>query len=471
MADDLTAMLRWLYGLDSMNPDQPNMALHRLALLYIVLALGSLLNMEVAADDDACMAFYDLSQQCLVSGKFLINNSLTTVQTLSLMAKFAAYVEMRDVAWQIRGMATRIMLAMGLHRDGQSWNLSPKDLNDRRRTFWETYSTDVLISSNWDRPTGLHPDLFDTLLPEDYEQSNGFEKHRCALAMLAQEALQESLKIRSDYDKLRDVWHKVQAVESAIPYHLRNRAALRFMVSKYPTTADVETAAPPLSKDIRVVFQSHDLVDVASTLIVSMFRPYFVEAAQTPNPSHSPYAEAYLAVIERSNMLIANVKSLHGAFPLISTRHWFFWNHAFSGALTMATVCIGNPGSPFVEQALNALDYIIALYRTIQSTVAQKWGRRNLQWLLELRTRSREKTDAFQAGHPPAHISPASVSDETAERLLLVGWRERLVQIGHGEAPNAPIDLNAVTATDLEFGMPESDFVCLLFLVDISNDC
>lgn len=124
------------------------MACQLLALVCIVLALGLVLNMEVAVDDPACMGFYKLSRQCLVSGKFFVNNSRTTVQTLSLMDKFTAYAGMRDVAWQIRGMASRIILAMDLHRDGQSWSLSPKDLNNRRRTFWETYSTDVRISSN-----------------------------------------------------------------------------------------------------------------------------------------------------------------------------------------------------------------------------------------------------------------------------------------------------------------------------------
>lgn len=236
------------------------MALQLLALLYIVLALRSMLKMEAAADDPLCMNFYKLSQQCLVSGKFLVNNSLTTVQTLSLMAKFTAYAGLQDVEWQIRGMATRIMLAMGLHRDGQGWNLSVKDLNNRRRTFWDAYSTDVLISSNWDRPSGLHADLFDTQMPDDHNLGTGFERQRCRMSVLAQEALQESLKIMSNYKKLREIWHKILEVKSETPFHLRNRAALTLMASEYPTLAEVEANTPPPSKNLRLVFQSHDLI-------------------------------------------------------------------------------------------------------------------------------------------------------------------------------------------------------------------
>lgn len=441
------------------------MALQLLALLYIVLALGSMLNLEAAADDPACMNFYKLSQRCLVSGNFLVNNSLTTVQTLSLMAKFTAYAGLQDVAWQIRGMAIRIMLAMGLHRDGMGWNLSAKDLNNRRRTFWEAYSTDVLISSNWDRPSGLHADMFDTQMPDDYNQGTGFERQRCRISVLAQEALQESLKIRSNYRKLREVWHKVLEVESETPFHLRNRAALSLKASEYPTLAEVEANTPPPSKNLRLVFQSHDLIDVASTLILSMLRPFFVHATQAPDPCRSVYAEAYLGVIERSSMLIANLRSLHSIFPLISTRHWFFWNHAFSGAVSLATICIANPGSPFVEKALNDLNSIISLYTTIQSAAPPKGAKRNLQWLLELRAKALERIDALRAGQVTETVSPASTSEDTTEHLLLVGWRKRLVEVGPREpAPASALDKHdTIGAADLNFETSSSDIVSLRY--------
>ncbi|KAJ9635687.1 hypothetical protein H2204_005647 [Knufia peltigerae] len=459
LESDLSSILDWLYDLAGTIPEQQSMAFQRLALVYIVLALGSMLNMEVAADDPASRCFYKLSQECLVSGKFLVHNSLTTVQTLSLMSKFTAYAGMRDLAWQIRGMANRIMLAMGLHRDGESWNLSEKDLEDRRRTFWEAYSTDVLISSNWDRPGGLHPDLFDTKFPKDFDQGTGFEKQRCRMAVLAQEALQESLKVRSNYDKLREIWHKILDVESAIPFQLRNRTALMFMVSKYQTLAEVEANTPPASTNLQLVFQSHDLIDVASTLILSMFRPYFVHAVQAPDPAKSVYAEAYLAVIERSSMLIANLRSLHSIFPLISTRHWFFWNHAFAGAVTIATICIANPGSPLVDQAMRDLNSIISLYTNVQSGVPQSLLKRNLQWLLELRAKGLENIEAFRAGQPSETISPAATSEETAEHLLLVGWRKKLVELGQRDA--APFTENC-QETDLSgatFNVPGFDFL------------
>ncbi|CAK7199490.1 hypothetical protein SEUCBS139899_002170 [Sporothrix eucalyptigena] len=496
LEEDLLAVLHWLYGMGSAGaatsagvsstttgtsipqPQHPSMAVQLLALLYIVLALGSLTNMELAPDDPASMAFYRLSQQCLVAGKFLVNNSLTTVQTLSLMAKYTAYVGMPDMSWQIRGMAMRIILAMGLHRDGESWGLSQKDLNNRRRTFWETYSTDILISCNWDRPSGLHTDMFDTKMPDEMEEDDvvppglprppsspherglvvRFLKHRCLISILAQEALQESLKIRSDYQRMRAIGERVLALERKVPFHLRNRAALQFMASRYATQSEAEADTPPPTRDLRLVFQSHDLIDCTSSLLLSMFRPYFIRAvkaaaaagpaadptAPTSPSLASPYAEAFLAVVERSRMLIANLLSLHALFPRISTRHWFFWNHAFSGAVIMATLCIANPGGPLVEQACSDLNAIIAVYTAIQPTVPYAWVARNLQWLLEVRAKAEEKMLAFrtsQAAQPANTIIPPGgpVEEEDAtENPLLVGWRQRLVELRNRDM--GPVD-------------------------------
>ncbi|KAJ5113711.1 hypothetical protein N7456_002245 [Penicillium angulare] len=457
LEEDLLAVVRWLYSLAGVTPSQPSMASQLLALVFIVLALGSFLNTEVSSEDPACMEFYRLAQQCLVLGNFLVHNSLTTVQTLSLMSKFSAYAGMRDVAWQIRGMANRIMLAIGLHRDGKSWNLSTKDLNNRRRTFWENYSTDVLISSNWDRPSGLNADMFDTSFPDDYNEGTGFEKLRCRLATLAQEALHEGLKVCSSYENLKQIWRKTLQLEAEIPFHLRNRAALSLMVSRYSTLAEVEANTPPPSRNLRLVFQSHDLIDVASTLILSMFRPYFVHATQESDPTTSIYGEAYLAVIERSSMLIANLRSLHSTFPLVSTRHWFYWNHAFSGAVSMATICMANPGGPLVDQALNELNSIISLYTSIQPTVPSKWAKRNLQWLLEVRARAYEKINAVRSGQVAESISPASMSEETTEHLLLVGWRKRLVELDHKAPQQEPEGPQSNSSTGLDFDMSDAE--------------
>jgi hypothetical protein len=63
-----------------------------------------------------------------------------------IMAKIATYSDLPrrlDLAWQMWGMAARIMQAMGLHRDGGRWNLDEREVEQRRMVFWELYTTDI----------------------------------------------------------------------------------------------------------------------------------------------------------------------------------------------------------------------------------------------------------------------------------------------------------------------------------------
>lgn len=137
----------------------------------------------------------------------------------------------------------------------------------------------------------------------------------------------------------------------------------------------------------------------------------------------------------------------------------------------MATICIIDPGSPLVEQVLIALDSILTLYGKIQPTVPQEWAGRNLQWLHELRKRGCEKIVAFRAGQDPEGWSVASVSEKESEHLLLDGWKERLVKLGHRSSPAPPVELNDVNPLNLQFDIPGSEEVSHSDVVEDAVAC
>ncbi len=55
---------------------------HSLALLFVILALGTLLNLEVPPNDPSAEEFYLLAQSCLAKGDFLRVNTIASVQAL-----------------------------------------------------------------------------------------------------------------------------------------------------------------------------------------------------------------------------------------------------------------------------------------------------------------------------------------------------------------------------------------------------
>ena len=307
--------------------------LHKLALVHIVLALGRLMSTELKVNDPRAKQSFDASQRCLSDGQFLSSNTITSLQTLSLMARYLGYSDVRggfELAYQLRGAALRLMCAMGLHRDGHSWRLSPADLNQRRRVFWDIYSCDVYSSKNLDRPNGLALDQFDTQFPDEFFTPEGtYDLRRCELVVIAKEVLDESLKMRAPpYARIIELWNRLKGFEEDIPYVLRCRAAAIAQVSRHQTPEAAMAFAPDAPrKNMGLAFKQHTLILNSCLTVFTLLRPYFVDAlyAFPADPLQSEYGDAYLAVVERCIMLISMLSHLHSLFPLSSTRQWHFW--------------------------------------------------------------------------------------------------------------------------------------------------
>ena len=71
------------------------LSFHKLALVFIVLALGGLMNMEVPPNDPETKAFFAISQNCLFHGLFLSYNTLTCVQALVSLSAADKYISKR----------------------------------------------------------------------------------------------------------------------------------------------------------------------------------------------------------------------------------------------------------------------------------------------------------------------------------------------------------------------------------------
>ena len=63
------------------------------------------------------------------------------VQTLYLMVVWlnngGRPVHSNQSTWALMGMSMRAIQALGLHRDGSHYGLSPAQTAERRRVFWE----------------------------------------------------------------------------------------------------------------------------------------------------------------------------------------------------------------------------------------------------------------------------------------------------------------------------------------------
>jgi hypothetical protein len=134
---------------DGTSPYVPS-NLHQLSVCAMVLALGAFFDLSLPISDVRSRAteFYELALASLNISIPLKIDTIPAVQTLHLMALYSLSTRGEsggDSAWQMLGMAMRSIQAQGCHRDGSRWGLPQRELEERRRLFWETHIYDRLV--------------------------------------------------------------------------------------------------------------------------------------------------------------------------------------------------------------------------------------------------------------------------------------------------------------------------------------
>ncbi|OCF39133.1 hypothetical protein I317_07074 [Kwoniella heveanensis CBS 569] len=376
----------------------------QLALLFAILAMGTLQNLELPLHDPSANEYLAYAKGCLTKGDFMNNNTIAGVQTLIIMAHYLLETEKGrdgDSAWPLWGLAMRIIVAMGLHRDGARWNLPEKVVEERRQVFWAAYAIEILQANCFSRPTSLAPQYIDTAFPDgpsDYpDGSKSYQTLRFELIQLSARILDTGMSVQFEsYDTILSLYTQLCEFERSIPYELRCRTALLALPSEYPDPEVAKEHSPEISRrNLKRTFQQFTLALNISEHVLFLHRPYFVMAMhdQPMDPTRSVYGRSYLAVVERCSVMIQIVSALYEAHPAVSSRQWFLWYHIFTAAVCLGTMVLRNPTSVLAQFAITSIDTSIAVYSALikQNNSHSPSMVQNHDWLIRLRQRAFNK--------------------------------------------------------------------------------
>ncbi|RTE74499.1 hypothetical protein BHE90_011070 [Fusarium euwallaceae] len=378
-----------------------------IALVFIIMAQGTMFNIEMPNCDSSAEEWLHLSERALVKGEFLSNNTVAGLQTL-----------------------------MGMHRDGDRWNL-PKDVvEERRKVFWECNSADIFQAHCFSRPSAINPEHCDTAFPSEPVRPNGEKSYsilRFELSQLSSEILNMAMKVRRPvYSEVTDLDLRLSEFERNIPYSLRCRAALLATPSRYPQLETAISASPePSRMSLTISFRQTNLALNLSETIINLHRPYYARVLHDANHSESVYKPSFYIVIERCAIIISIVTDIHTRFPAVTTRQWNFWYHVFGSALCLGTLVLRDPGNVMANFALTQIDAAISLFTSLlQHGAHPPRYKRNLQWLLNLRTRALSKVSSLQRGNSRRDTDDAGGNGdgEDDEDIEFLGWRTRLIE-------------------------------------------
>ncbi|KIX93152.1 uncharacterized protein Z520_11209 [Fonsecaea multimorphosa CBS 102226] len=137
-----------------------------------------------ALDDDECQSllggprplmlarYRTMARQALINAGLLHTSSLTTLRAFSLFLIGVRTSNRHDTQYILSGVAVRLALKMGLHRDGESLGLSLFESEMRRRLWWHIVHIDFRAADMLGMRPCLDLSIGDTKVPLNVEDED-----------------------------------------------------------------------------------------------------------------------------------------------------------------------------------------------------------------------------------------------------------------------------------------------------------
>ncbi|KAL3462780.1 fungal-specific transcription factor domain-containing protein [Aspergillus heterothallicus] len=97
--------------------------------------------------------------------------SINSIEALMLLAMYNLQSSASSSVWYMTGLATRICVDFGLHREAQYRKLRPYEAQRRRRLFWTVYMNDRSVAWSLGRPFSIAEEEIDAEPPADIDDS------------------------------------------------------------------------------------------------------------------------------------------------------------------------------------------------------------------------------------------------------------------------------------------------------------
>lgn len=444
----LEEMLPMIYHLPSPSPasgeEQARSGPHDLALLFIVLAIGSLLSSPASSSPNTATAnanalgehYHQISRAALALQPVLEKPSIVTIQALHLLSIYNAMSgsdlnseTSMEMTWSLVTLAAHLSQTIGLHRDSARWGLSPKMVQRRRILFWDLFVADVWQSLNTGRPPSFSMAYIDCSFPS-YDEKPSWDGHDGD----GSQKKEKEPGSGGGFGRAFEVWAFRFAAECVADVAARTLTA---EAPTYSTIMELDRKVRDFpvpdgmrdddeGADMAGSFQRCLLAHIKETILMYIHRSFFAQAIieHPENPLKSTYAPSFLAAYRAATTILKNVRDQFAVFPNSCARFWQMWTFAFSAAVVFGTVVTRGPRSPLSQSAMAELDQACVLFSkaAAYSIRAQK----ALHILQKLSEKARHALALAQREPSPLGGDLWSIDDD--DELAIFAGRTRFVR-------------------------------------------
>ena len=135
--------------------------------LYMVFVLGAQVLEQHDSEQALSIQKHYLSLVRVRFQRLVSTTSLSNVQTLLLLQLYEHNAGERNTAWMLLGCASRMAVALGMHREGTGNGFDPIERNTRRRVWWTLYMFEQNLCVMLGRPSAIDDSEVYLSLPDE----------------------------------------------------------------------------------------------------------------------------------------------------------------------------------------------------------------------------------------------------------------------------------------------------------------
>ncbi|KAF8582757.1 hypothetical protein K439DRAFT_1661654 [Ramaria rubella] len=390
---------------------------HRLGLLFMVFAIGDLMDLTKAVDASTGLRYYLLARASLCLDPVFESPTVTALQATYLMGVFlmlARGTNEPEHSWILSGINSKLALTLGLQHDATKFNLSPEEVENRRYVLVSVISAELWQCLGTGRPISQTFANFEWVLKQPHSADEVREKPT------------ESFSV--EHERMARNWLTTfiwecssKVLEAAVGNKATSYSAILQLDAKireHPLpTFLIDKSRDPEDLGIGITMQ-HLLMSVIKevSLLFLHRRCFAIALRDSPNdPLRSHFAPSVMACYRSATNFISGFSTLHSTTPELLMRIWFFWPNAFVSTLILGTIVARSPNCPLASSALLTLENACSLWEVIPDSVC---GARVLSTIKQLKEKAFTSFARSKANDP---LAAATEGVETLEEIHALG--------------------------------------------------
>ncbi|EPX73739.1 transcription factor [Schizosaccharomyces octosporus yFS286] len=380
----------------SKSPPQP----HFLALTYMVFCLGTLFASPALVRNRKSLAheFYLRAQLCFDISYSSFVPSVDAVVSLILMCQYSYFcdlLERTNFAWNCIGTATRIAVAMGMHRDGEVFELSAFQLHMRRMIWTELLFLDRMLSMSLGRPYAISNDQTNVLPPSNIADSSispdslfipepstlrteaSFTIVKAEISKYLANALNRAFKFTPpSYLEVQNLTKELSELGNNLPDY-------------FHVTEDTKNVSPV------IIMEQYSIKFIILQALLYLHRPWFVRAV-TRTEERNQYATSLSLCTSVSHDLIHILYSLMCLVPIEPLRWWVFRFHSLNAGIIQGAYALSFPKTSYAITAYNDLRYMCKIFEHLRDGFS--FSNKDFDFLTSLKAKVLERFQLTSQG-------------------------------------------------------------------------